>query len=456
MKMKLYLRAILVALFLSVYVKSNAQTPSWLWAKSAGGTSSEGGLSIATDAVDNIYVTGVFQSASITFGSTTLTNAGSNDIFVVKYDVAGNVVWAYGGGGAGVDYGYGISTDINRNVYVAGIFTSTITFGSTTLTTAGASDIFIAKFDSSGNVLWAEQAGGTNFDYCYKITADANGNTYISGHFSSDTISFGNITLINSTFDNMFLAKYDSSGNAIWARSDGSDSFAGIRADNAGNIYLSGSFYNSTITFGSTVLTNADASGNTADLFIVKYDTAGNVIWAKEAGGTDDEGASSIDLDGNSNICITGYFTSSNLAFGSTILNCGSAYGDIFIAKYDSAGNPLWANQAGGTYNQQGTGIGTDGNNNVYVTGKFQSATCSFGSITLTNAGGAGGEEDVFVAKYDAAGNILWAMGAGGVLQDVSWDICTNAIGNAFITGYFWSTSISFGGTTLSNAGTGF
>src|SRR5437868_8265905 len=208
---------------IALLVNGFGQTPGWAWAQSAGGTSGESGFSIAMDANDNVYVTGVFQSPSITFGTITLTNNSINsyDVFIVKYNSAGNPVWAYNGGGTGVDYGYGICTDGNGNVFVTGTFTSTITFGSTTLTSNGVYDIFLAKFDSSGNVLWAKSAGGTNFDYSYAVSSDIFGNAYISGHFSSASITFGNITLTNSSFDNTFLVKYDSSGNAIWARRNG-------------------------------------------------------------------------------------------------------------------------------------------------------------------------------------------------------------------------------------------
>src|SRR5678810_684831 len=159
-------------------------------------------------------------------------------------------------------------------------------------------------------------------------------------------------------------------------------------------------FYDPTFTLGTTVLTNADASGNTGDIFIVKYDTSGSPMWAVRSGGIDDDGASSISVDGNGNIFLTGFFSSPSITFGSNTLNCGSTYGDIFVAKYNSTGTALWGKRAGGSYNQKGNGISNDGIGNVYISGTFQSATCSFGSVTLTNAG-AVGDEDIFAAKYD-------------------------------------------------------
>src|SRR5690606_8330373 len=123
--------------------------------KSADGIYGDGGYGISTDANGNVLVTGFFGSPSITFGSTTLTNAsstGKDELFIVKYDPNGNVLWAKSAGGINGDWGNSISTDANGNVLLTGYFSSSsITFGSTTLTNAGSYDIFIAKYDSSGN-----------------------------------------------------------------------------------------------------------------------------------------------------------------------------------------------------------------------------------------------------------------------------------------------------------------
>ena len=145
-----------------------SQSPDWLWAQSAGGTSGDEGRSCATDASGNVIATGLFSSPTITFGTTVLTNAGGNDMFIVKYDPSGNVLWAKSAGGTSGAGGNSCTTDASGNIIATGYFTSpTITFGTTVLTNAnaGSSDIFIVKYDSGGNVLWAKSEGGTAFDW---------------------------------------------------------------------------------------------------------------------------------------------------------------------------------------------------------------------------------------------------------------------------------------------------
>ena len=143
-----------IALFF-VQIGVFAQSPNYLWAKSAGGTSSDYGRSVATDASGNTFVTGVFYSTSITFGSYTLTNAGYADIFLVKYDASGNVIWAKSAGGTSYDFGWSVATDASGNTFVTGRFKSpSITFGSYTLNNAnvGYSDIFLAKLDNTNGI----------------------------------------------------------------------------------------------------------------------------------------------------------------------------------------------------------------------------------------------------------------------------------------------------------------
>jgi hypothetical protein len=155
-----------------------------------------------------VFVTGYFNSPAIAFGSTTLTNFGNTNAFIAKYGANGNVLWAKSAGGNVIDEGQSTSTDGNGNVFITGYFSSpTITFGSILLTNAGNDNVFIAKYDSLGNVIWAKSAGGSSIDEGQSISTDGNGNVYVSGWFSSPTIAFGSTIL---TSGEMFIGKLSS------------------------------------------------------------------------------------------------------------------------------------------------------------------------------------------------------------------------------------------------------
>jgi len=433
-----------------------AQSPAWLWAKSAGGGLFDAGSCISTDTGGNVLVAGGFQSDSITFGTTVLTNAsaGTTDFFIAKYDAWGNILWAKSAGGNDLDIVTDISTDTNGNTLVTGCFNSpTITFGSTVLTSAfaGKPDIFVVKYDASGNVLWAKSAVGSDYDEAFGISMDATGNVMVTGKFVSDTLFFGTSTLIHAlgTTVDLFIVKYDSSGNVLWVKSSGGtgmDSGFRISSDANGNIYVAGTFESDTIIFGTTVLTNANA-GYT-DIFLVKYDAAGNALWAKSAGGSGNDYGSSISIDINGNILLTGYFRSTAISFGpAPLTNTNTSYADLYIVKYDASGNVIWSTSAGGTDNDYSQGMATDAGGNVLVTGRYSSDSISFGTTTLFNS--SGNHTDLFIVKYSASGNVLWAKSAGGTDHDNSNDICIDAGGNVMVTGTFNSPYIVFGTDTL-------
>ena len=443
--MKKILLLILYSSFL--IFNSHAQVPNWLWANGAGGTGNDQSFSISADAGGNVYVTGYFYSSSITFGSTVLTNAGLNDIFLAKYDGAGNVLWARSAGGPGYESGNAVSTDVNGSVFATGYFESpSIIFGSDTLSNTGLRDIFIVKYDSSGNVMWTRSASGTSTEAGICIAADAGGNVFVSGYFWSQQIIFGSVTLTNSntTYTDIFTAKYDGTGNVLWAKrgaTSESDNPTGICTDANGNAYLTGRF-SSSISFGTITLMRSG-------IFIVKYDGAGNVNWARDAAGT--SAGNGICTDAGGNLFVTGYF-SGVLTFDTipAIVSSGST-NDIFAAKFSSAGNALWAKRSGQNGYESGSGITADANGDAYVTGTFYGSQISLGTTTLPNSGG----NEIFIAKYDgAAGNVLWAKGAGGIVDDYCTSICSDASGNIFITGRFNSPVISFGSITLADAGT--
>ena len=305
-----------------------AQNEDWLWAKQAGGISEDNGNSIAVDANGNSYITGEFRD-SATFGITTMTSSGENDIFVAKLDINGNWLWVNQAGGISGSYGSSIAVDDNGNSYVTGGFSGSATFGTTKLTSSGKNDIFIAKLNSSGNWLWVKQAGGTSGDIGNSIAVDDNGHSYITGEFR-DNATFGTTTLTCSGYDDIFVAKMDSNGNWLWVKQAWGISYDltnSIAVDTNGNSFVTGNFSGSS-TFGTTTLT----SSGDYDIFVAKLDSNGNWLWAKQAGGTSSDYTNDIAVDANGNIYVTGEIFEESAIFGTTTLN-SSGFIDIFVAK---------------------------------------------------------------------------------------------------------------------------
>jgi len=435
---KTFLLLILVLCSLALF----AQNEDWHWAIQAGGTDDDYSYGIAIDSNRNSYVTGYFKSSSITFGTTTLTNSGYEDIFVAKMDSNGNWLWAKQAGGTDYDEGMSIAVDANGNSYVTGYFFSNANFGDTNLISSGYSDIYIAKLDSNGNWLWVKQAGGTSEEWGIGVAVDSNGNSYVTG-FYQESATFGTITLTSSGGNDIFVAKLDSNGNWLWAKQAGGTSYdegVSIAVDTNGNSYVTGDF-SASATFGTTTLT----SSGEGDIFVAKMDISGNWLWAQQAGGTDYDSGFSVAVDANGNIYVTGSFKESATLGTTTLTSSGSE--DIFIAKLDSNGNWLWAKQAGGTYYDFGNSIAVDANGNSYVTGYFE-YSATFGATTLTSSG----ESDIFVAKLNSNGNWLWAKQTGGTSFDFGYGIAVDANGSSYVTGFFME-SATFGTTPLTSSG---
>jgi hypothetical protein len=206
---------------LDVFVAKYAHDGTLLWATSAGGSSVDEVAGIATDPRGNSYVTGRFEGTA-TFGAgednrTVLNSAGSFDVFVAKYAPDGTLLWATTAGGSDFDQGLGIATDPRGNSYVTGLFAGTATFGAgddnqTVLTSAGGSDVFVAKYAPDGTLLWATTAGGSSVDEGYGIATDPRGNSYVTGWFRG-TATFGagedyqTVLTTAGSFD-VFVAKY--------------------------------------------------------------------------------------------------------------------------------------------------------------------------------------------------------------------------------------------------------
>jgi hypothetical protein len=236
-----------------------------------------------------------------------------------------------------------VVVDSATNVYVTGAFAGTIAFASTNLSatgTNGANDVFVAKYNGAGTLLWVRKAGGATDDTGNGIVAGAGGSAYVTGKISG-TAAFGSTNVTASGTD-LFLAKYDAAGNLLWVRkAGGNNSIYGdgghsVKLDTAGNPCVAG-FFSGTANFGPTNL----ATTGLDDLVVAKYDSNGNLLWVRKAGGGDLDIAYALDVDAADNICMTGFFVGT-AAFGATNLlaTSPSPDRDIFVAKLGSPTPP--------------------------------------------------------------------------------------------------------------------
>lgn len=478
----------LILLVLSA-IKTKAQTPDFAWAKAVTGSGSEIGTSIKADNSGNIYVVGTFNSPVIRVDGISLTNSagpGSIDMFVVKYSSEGKTVWAKAIGGQGDDRG-SIILDRLGNYYLSGTFTGpTLTLGEITLTnsTVGplrSANLFVAKFSATDALVWAQRFGsnnpfGSDNDGVFGAVraVDDAGNLYVAGQFFSDSITFGSTTLTNSDANvpgvrnpDLFFAKLDPQGKTVWARSAGGSGFetgSSLLLDKSGNIYASGSFRGETVSFGSTTLTNASAGSPEfrlpSDLFFVKFNPRGDVIWAKRIGDTGDESGGGLAIDSAENIYQSGSFSSEMIRFGSIrVTNSDSDLilptSDFFIAKYDRDGNAIWVRSAQGDGNDSAGGLAVDNTGNIYAVGNFFGSSINLGAFRLNNGGIVPSPlptPDIFLVKLNAAGDIIWAKGAGGSDVDTGIGPAVDGQGNVFFTGSFLSRNITFGNITITNS----
>jgi len=327
-----------------------------LWVTLGGGDLLDQANDVVTDASGNSYVAGAIQTNSLhptaQFDNFTLTGHGDYDWLLVKYDVSGNVVWAKNGGSTAGDIAYGVGLDSTGNVYVTGHFSGTMTVDGVTVTSSGLFDIFIAKYNSSGVLLWLKKAGGTGSDISHGLVVDGSGNLGIVGEFQN-TATFGTRSVKAAGLGDAFIAKYDTNGNNLWVRGGGSTtSFAGdpakaVAVDGANNFYMTGD-YTGTATFDGLTVTNTGTSGT--DIFVAKYNSDGLIQWLHHAGGLTSDKGYSIGVDQAGNSWVSGFAASGTGVVFDTIAlpPLGNEY--IFLAKYDPTGLVQYVKQyAAGT-----------------------------------------------------------------------------------------------------------
>jgi len=490
MKTQLYFGLILLQFFL-VYEITNAQSDTvvWAWAKSLSATNGIYGHAIAIDpdGSGDIYLAGGFEGTTDfdpgpgTFKLST-SSPGNVSIFIAKYDGSGIFIWAKAmieePGSGGSAYSIALDPTGSGTSYITGRFEGTIDFdpgpNEFNLTSYGDNDIFVSKFDSAGNFVWAKAMGGPGQDFANSIAQDpgGDGSIYTTGQFwGSVDFDPGDDTfnLTSAGSYDVFISKLDGDGNFAWAKKlggPGNDVGRAIAFDpeGSGKVYSTGQFYG-TVDFDpgtdntdTFYLTSAVLQEN----FLSKLDESGNFLWAKQMGRInlgpfDRYGSIALDPAGSGEVYITGPFIGTGDFDPGDGIDSLTSKGDldIFISKITENGEFKWAEAIGGPLKDEcidiAIAIDDEGNRNVFTLGMFK-GTADFDpgpdSFKLT----AEGELDLFISNLDNEGNFLWVKEVKGAAN--AYGQCLVADNqSAYASGAFFGTAISFDSTTLTNVG---
>lgn len=429
-----------------------AQSPGFNWADGNNGPGgNDFGLATITDAQGNIYSTGAFKF-QVDFdpgpANTASLSAGLNDLYVQKLSPTGNLIWVIRVGAAAEEIGRGIAIDPDGNVLVTGNFSSATTdfdpgAGVTNLTCNGASDVFVLKLTSAGNFLWAKSIGGIYDDFGYGICSDSNSGVIVGGHFGYTVdfdpgVSTSNMTSASSS-PNGFLLKLDASGNFIYSKqieSTYSSTVFGVKCNSLGQIGIAGSF-SGDIDIDPSATLDSMYSINTSGFFVL-LDNSGNFVHGHINNGGP---YYAFQFDANNHIALTGYsisFVDLDPGPGITY-STPNANNDAFVVRLRPNGNFVFGKSIAATGWENGFGIDVDGAGNIISIGNF-SGTGDFDPGPGVQTFTGNGNYDIFIHKFDTAGNFVWCKQIGGTGDDQPKGISVDPFGNIAVTGYYNGT----------------
>ncbi|MBN8701889.1 MAG: T9SS type A sorting domain-containing protein [Bacteroidetes bacterium] len=458
---KYYIKLFCLFFFLSLCTNVYAQPPYFSWGKSgAGAGSNDPSWDVSINSKGSIFFVANYLDASTDFdsgaGTATLTAVGGNDIAVVKYSSGGSYTSMWGIGSTGEDTAKSITIDGNDNLLIAGTFSATADFdpsGSTAnLTSNGNLDIFFAKYDSSSTYSWAYNIGSTSKDAATAIAVDGSSNVYVAGYFQG-TMDLdpgaGTSTVSCAGGTDAFVAKYNSSGVYQWGFAIGGtsgDNILSLEIDGSSNVLVSG-YFNGTIDLDPGVGTATVTSAGGADAFLAKYNSSGTYQWGGKIGGTGKDVAPAIDHDGSDNVYITGEYTGTAIDFdigaGSYTLTAATIGQSMFVAKYNSSGTIQFANSFGCSSTACtafGSALCLDASDNVYLGGSFSGSIDwdpGAGTASLTGCGFMCGSYDGLIAKYNSSGTYQWAAKFGYNPTESVVAMKIDLSGNPVFTGNF-------------------
>lgn len=378
-----------------IYVQKLSAEGAFVWAFNIGAAGADNARAISVDPSGNIYLAGAF-SGTVDLdpgaGVTELTSAGEPDILIAKYTPEGALTWARGFGGPGYEEPTAVKVGPSGNIYLLSYFSDVIDadpgVADLSITSQGGLDILLQKFNDQGDLLWAQGTGSSDTELGLSMAIDADENIWFTGSFEG-TLDFdptaGTFPLTSAGAWDIFVTKRSMNGDLLWAgRMGGLENFDtgyGIAVDGSGNAVVIGSFFSSgDFDPGAGVHTLTATSEGSDEIFLLKLDPTGNLLWAKSFGGADGDLGYGVGVKSNGNIIATGFFSgTADLdpdPTGTHVVTTSSPqnFFDSFIAEFTSDGDLLDAWQFGGASSIATQSIAIGADDAIFIAGHFENA----------------------------------------------------------------------------------
>lgn len=418
-------------------VKSEAAEVEWAIRAGGGGADKIRGLAMAKDG--GIFLTGEFGHPSADFLGENVNSAGMLDFVVMKLDPDGSLQWMATAGGAKIDRGYGVAPADDGGCFVTGHFESKeIDFGNEqVLKNQGEYDAFVVRYDPAGKCLWAFGCGGAGYDYGHGIDVDHKGGCVVSGAFAA-TGNFGDTKFEHAKGRRAFLLRIAADGDIRWVREAGAASDSGTMSGHNVCCDVDGNIFMAGFQRGGADFSKSVSlpESTTQDVFVARYDLEGDPQWAVGTGGKADGLATSVAPDGSGGCYIAGMFRKQMRLAGKAIVSEGEH--DVYSARIDGDGKGVWLHQSGGAGTDYGLGLAVagDGSDGCLMTGELTGEGKVRGTGRARGTMGKG-KKDAFVAGYSKSGELVLIEFLGGKDSDLSYAIGADPSGTVVIAGAF-------------------
>ena len=401
-----------------------------------GGINQDEGLSIATADDGSNYVIGDTESSNFpTRSAYDNSYNGLKDAYIAKFSASGSLLWCTLFGGNESDSGNDIAVTSNGDCYIVGSTNSKDfpVLNGFNETYGGNSDVFVAKFSSTGSLIWSTYLGGDLSESGKGISLTSDGSCVITGYTFSE--NFPTLNAYNATYNNqqdVFVTKFSSSGTLLWSTYFGGSNIDignGISVVNEDSCYIIGQTWSNNFPIQNAF---DNSLGGSSDIFISKFSIDGSLLWSTFYGGDDHDVGYGIDC-GEDGSC---YFTGPTWSTNFPTLNAFDAFGksgiDAFVVKFSESGNPIWSTYLSGTGTDTAEGIAVASDGSCFVTGRTESTL--FPTLDAYNST-YGGNSDAYITKFSSDGLLLSSSFLGGSGYDFGVEVATNDDGSCVVVG---------------------